>query len=103
MTDKIRFWDKDEQDRKQGYYYDDYPFRSDLDHYLKEMFDFTWVDLYGPDKNVNREVINIHYHVILQKKLREYHERNNIFNSYQNGSALRQSILNCELPEKTKR
>jgi hypothetical protein len=83
MTDKIRFWDKDEQDRKPGYYYDDYPFKSDLDDYLKEMFGFTWVDLYGPDKNVNREVVNIHYHVILQQKLREYHKRNpQIFRPY---------------------
>lgn len=90
MTDTIRFWDKDEQIRKPGYYYDDYPFKSDLDHYLKEMFGFTWVDLYGPDKHVNREVVNIDYFVTLQEKLRQYHKRNDVFKSYN----LAKNILN---------
>jgi len=102
-TDTIRFWDKDDQDGKPGYYYNDYPFKSDLDHYLKKLFGFTWVDLYGPEKHVNREVVNIHYHVFLQHKLREYHQRNNIFLPYKKGLALRQSIQNGEFSGVSKR
>ena len=92
MTDTIRFWDKENQARKNSYYFDDYPWKKDLAYYLKEMFGLTWKDLHGHDKHLAREVVNIHYFTILQEKLRQYHKRNNIFGQQESIISLRQDL-----------
>jgi hypothetical protein len=79
MTDKIRFRDKENPSLKPGYYYGSYPWQKELDRYLNDMFGFDQNDLYGHDRFLNRQVVNIHYFTVLQEKLRQYHKRNNTF------------------------
>jgi hypothetical protein len=99
MTDTIRFNDSDDQAIKPSYYHHNYPFKNDLDRYLKENFGFTWVDLYGEKKHLCREIINIHYHTILQDKLREYHQRNNVFGTYRAAVDFKKSVLSANFQD----
>ena len=94
MTDTIRFRDKENQPLKKGYYYGTYPWQKELDHYLKELFGFEQNDLYGHDRHLNRQVVNIHYFTVLQEKLRQYHKRNNVFATQKFAMMITNDLLN---------
>jgi hypothetical protein len=74
-TDRIRFLDKENSHEIHEEHIGNYPWRGYLEKYLHEELQFEINDLYGHDKNLNRQIANVHHFVKLQTIIREMHNK----------------------------
>jgi len=70
-TDIVYVGDRMKNIEKNTYHYVSYPWRHDLDEYLKNTFGFKnpLGELTGYDDAVNKQIVNLHYYVELEKRV----------------------------------
>ncbi len=74
-TDRIRFLDKEDSHDRHAHHIGNYKHLDELEFYLKDQLDMTIADLCGHKKDFNRQLVNVHFFVQLQDRVREAHEQ----------------------------
>lgn len=73
----LRFRDKEiDNPNNTLMYFEKYPHRSDVEKYIKDELGITYRDLYGHNATFCRQLVNTHYFVKLQDRVREAHIAN---------------------------
>lgn len=73
-TDLIRMRDYTDMKKDSSYFFDEYPFRVQLQDYL-DSFGIVYENLMGEQFNVYRQVVNCMYYMELENKLTELHQK----------------------------
>lgn len=74
-TDTVYFTDYDPL-KKSRIYFQNYKYREELEEYFQEELEFTYRDLMGQDRLLNRGIAYIHYCMILEEMINEQHQKN---------------------------
>jgi hypothetical protein len=75
--EKLRFRDSEEDNEKNKLiYYEKYPHRKDVEIFLKNELGIRYRDLYGHNATFCRQLVNTHFYVQLQDRVREAHIAN---------------------------
>lgn len=74
-TDRIRFLDRDNSHECHKQHIENYSDKESFLKYLNDNLNMTLVDLYGHDKEHNRQLVNVHFFVQLQDELRKAHKQ----------------------------
>jgi hypothetical protein len=69
--DRIRFKDKQWKSKEDIPYFEEYENRQKLEQYLKNELGITYKKLYGHNAHFYRSLVNAHYYVNLQDRLRD--------------------------------
>ncbi|HBT88144.1 MAG TPA: hypothetical protein DEB50_06660 [Desulfobacter sp.] len=77
-TDRIRFLDRENSHKRHNRHIGNYPYVEELQVYLKDQLGMTLLDLCGHDKEFNRQLVNVHFFVELQDRVREAHRQRGI-------------------------
>jgi hypothetical protein len=77
-TDRIRFLDRENSHKRHNRHIGNYPYVEELQVYLKDQLGMTLLDLCGHDKEFNRQLVNVHFFVQLQDRVREAHKQREI-------------------------
>lgn len=73
----LRFRDKEIDNQNNTLtYFENYPHRGDVEKYIKDELGITYRDLYGHNSTFCRQLVNTHYFVKLQDRVREAHIAN---------------------------
>lgn len=75
-SDRIKMLDYENSEVRFNYHIGNYPWRKHFESYLKDELGMTICDVYGHDKDFNRQIANIHYFITIQNKIREMHVKN---------------------------
>jgi hypothetical protein len=74
-TDRVRFLDKENSASIHNDHIENYPSRKALEKYLKDELDMDILDMYGHEKDLNRQIANVHHFVKLQDIIRQMHKQ----------------------------
>jgi len=72
--DRIYFKDRDISSREKSFLLDNHPDKDIFLDYVKSQLGLTYEDLYGPNCDFNRQLVNVHYFIQLQDKIRVIHQ-----------------------------
>lgn len=75
---RIRFLDKEDTGKKWDYHIGNYPYRKYFENYLENELQMSLVDVYGHNKEFNRQIANVHFFVKLQDEIRKLHRQKGI-------------------------
>jgi len=73
-TDLVRMRDFTDMEEDRSYFFDEYPFRVQLEEYL-ESYGITYEDLMSEDLNLYRQVVNCLYYMQLEQELTKLHRK----------------------------
>ena len=73
-TDLIRMRDFTDMKEDRSYFFDEYPFKVQLEEYL-DSYGIVYEDLMGEDLHLYRQVVNCLYYMDLEQKLTELHRK----------------------------
>jgi len=77
-TDRIRFLDRENSHLRHTRHIGNYEYVEEFQNYLKDQLGMKLLDLCGHDKEFNRQLVNVHFFVQLQDRVREAHKRKKI-------------------------
>jgi len=77
-TDRIRFLDRENSHKRHTHHIGNYEYIDEFQRYLKDQLGMTLLDLCGHDKEFNRQLVNVHFFVQLQDRVREAHKQKGI-------------------------
>jgi hypothetical protein len=75
-TDRVRFLDRENSDKIHSEHIENYPYRKYFEKYLWDELQLEILDIYGHEKNRNRQIANVHHFVKLQDIVRQMHIKN---------------------------
>lgn len=77
-TDRIKFLDRENSHKNHNKHIGNYDYIEELQIYLKDQLGMTLLDLCGHNREFNRQLVNVHFFVQLQDRVREAHKQKGI-------------------------